>query len=360
MLQLMQKILILIGLSMVSAGHVCAAEAKVKIKKIDIKKKTVTLKVSPLDGYEKGKRVCFFKKVKDKKKKKKKKKSKKSKKEKRIACGTINKVKPKKELVYVKVGKKKVAKISKSMIARLKSAGDSEQLPYDHGLKFYWLPHVSSPVAYNRLSYALPKNGEPAKENLWDQQGSTALGFAAGGFEYVMNSIGLGLGGRIRIDLNWLSETDYSQFDSTQYVAHSQSGQATGVWLMYYLLNGDFKLGLGVDYESATATLTSTWKNNDGTIDNPIYEVTSTLNTASLRIPLQYDIFIDPIGLSFGLHTLVPLSSSGSPTATVTDNNATNTSVYAGSDLEKDVIESLGHTKSSFGLDIAVGLFFGF
>ncbi|MFK7873142.1 MAG: hypothetical protein AB8C84_08215 [Oligoflexales bacterium] len=350
-------------------------DAVVEITKIEKKQRLVYLKVDLMDGYEKGKRVCFFKKtnelsLKSQKKKKKrkkkngkkkrKKKRKKKKKEKRIACGTIVKVDLKKNTVRVKVGKKKIKKVKKNMIARLKGAGRAGALAYDHGLKFYWLPYAASTVSYNRLVYTIPSGTETARENLWDIQGNTSQGLVGGGFEYVMMSWNLGFGAKFKQDLEWVSETDYDRADKTQYVSHLQSSTAVGGWLVYYLMNNDFKLGLGVDYESATATLKSIWTNDTKSFETTLYEITSPLSVVSLRVPMQYDIYVDPLGISIGVHGIVPLSVSGSPSVSVSDLNGSNTSIYSGSDVEADIIESLAHKKSSFGVDIVLGIFFGF
>lgn len=308
------------------------------VTKVNTKKRLVTIDSGKADGLAKGDKVCFY-----------------DNDGKKIGCGKIRSVKSSSS--RIKMSKKKIKKIDVGMEATPGSDGGGGGGSSSSKLKFVYIFTPMMTTNYQKLSYFRPIDG--TEETLWEPTGAQSSSFLGFGAEYEMGLGGgsaISAGGRIKYFREFTAQADYSDLED-QYVESNITASAMGFWADYYYLNmGPLRIGNGLDLDMSTVTFGAAYKTDAGE-ESLIAEASSKLTTISLRTIVAFDILIDPVGISFAGNFLLPLSSSGSAAADVTDDNAAK---LPGIDPNADLSLSLNHKKASFGLELIIGAYIAF
>lgn len=308
------------------------------VTNVNSKKRLVTIDSGKSDGLQKGDRICFY-----------------DPSGKKVGCGKIRSVK--KSSSRIKLSKKRIKKIEVGMEATPGSEGGGGGSSRSK-LKFAYILSPMMTTKYNKLSYFTPIDG--TEETLWEPTGPQANSFLGFGAEFEMALSGgssITAGGRMKYFREFSAQADYAPDAENPYAETSIVGSAMGFWADYYYLNfGSLRIGNGFDLDMSTVNFAAAEKTDDGG-ESLLAEATSKLTTMSLRTVAVYDMFLDPIGLSFGANFLLPLSASGSTVADVLDPN---TSKIPSIDPNEDLVFSLGHQKAGFGLEIVIAAYIAF
>lgn len=325
-------ILVLLGMWLSSAAFGAS------VTNVNKKKRLVTIDSGKSDGLQKGDRVCFYGPSGEK-----------------IGCGKIRSVK--KSSSKIKMSKKKIKKIDVGMEATPGADGGGGGGSSLSKLKFVYILSPMMTTNYQKLSYFRPIDG--TEETLWEPTGPQSNSFLGFGAEFELGLSGgssIGIGGRMKYFREFSAQADYAETENP-YAETSIAASAMGFWLDYYFLNfGSIRMGTGLDVDMSTVSFAAAQKTDDGE-ENLIAQATSKLTTMSLRTLLVYDAYLDPVGLSFGVNFLLPLSASGGTVTEVTDENATK---LPNVDPDEDLAFSLGHKKASFGLEVIIGTYIAF
>lgn len=325
-------ILVLLGVTLSSAAFGAS------VTDVNKKKRLVTIDSGKSDGLQKGDKVCFYGPGGEK-----------------IGCGKIRSVK--KSSSKVKMSKKKIKKVEVGMEATPGADGGGGGGSSRSKLKFAYILSPMMTTNYQKLSYYRPIDG--TEETLWEQTGPQSNSLLGFGAEFEMGLSGgssIAAGGRMKYFREFSAQADYAETENP-YAETSIAASAMGFWLDYYYLNfGSVRIGNGLDLDMSTVSFTAAQKTDDGE-ENLIAEATSKLTTMSLRTLLVYDVLLDPVGLSFGVNFLLPLSASGSTIAEVFDDNA---SKIPNVDPNEDLAFSLAHKKASFGLEVIIAAYIAF
>lgn len=312
--------------------HLLSAATIVKLSE---KKHVVLLDAGEIDGFVKGKTVCFFDEA-----------------QQPLSCGKI--VKHKETQSYVRVDKSDIQKLQKGFFAHLQADG----VVADHrwGITGAYTPWFVTPFSVAVPNYVAPGVGVNHVDSLWTPKETESSSFTAltaelyvtpwhmrGGFRYMPLQIVPQL------------EANYDNADTHTYVNRTFSGSAIGFFGAYdFYRKGGFSLGSGLDVNQSTVSVDVQAKNDAGTLDKSIFSIKSSLTVFSLYIPVRYEksLFHSNFSLSLGGDLLIPLFASGSPNVTETDN------VNGGkvTDTISDAQSALAHKKSTFGVGLFLGL----
>lgn len=336
------------------------------VKQVSSKKKLVTVELGEDETMEKDADVCVF-----------------SEANKKIACGTVVKVKG--TLATVKFETiKGFKKMKPGLTAKVgeeppeaKEGGDEEAegdaAPRKKGKNsakepkvksspfrvwFYYSPALATPAVYNKLGYAAPTSETP--DTLWSDDKKTAstlfglnlqVGIPLGAF-----SLNPGL--RYRKFTPSVVDSDYTPQRENPYASTEETASATGVWVDFQLFRVPFSgasslwMSSGVDMDMSTVILKTTKKDDSGaTAESEIAKASSKLNVISLRVGAATDIvFAQVFGLSIGTTIMVPLSESAKFSGDLSDGEARG-QAEPGDDLKK----ALGHKKNSVAYELSLG-----
>ncbi len=315
------------------------------VEKVNKKRRYVIIDEADDTGFKKGARVCF-----------------KSKSGKKVACGKVRRTKNGK--AYIKVNKKRISKVRKGYTAYLKTKGSATDSTASEStaskkpvfaVRFAYLPSFLTPTVYNKFTYVAPE-GESA-ETLWDTGEVNNQSLQVLGLEFESPFIGVLLGARYTTYRDFLHEADYDPADKSIYFEGNVTGSAIGVYLDYTGLRfsiipgSDFVIPVGLDYDMSTLEFKGVKKQDGTDSEEVLYTLKSTQSVISLRLGAKYELLLSAIQLSTGLQVLVPVSS-GTPgtTAEINDPNASKLE-----NPEQDLIDAVGHTQGSVGVQVLLG-----
>ncbi|MFK7823811.1 MAG: hypothetical protein AB8G05_06635 [Oligoflexales bacterium] len=338
-----------------------------RVKRILTKKKLVLINAGREDGLKTGSKICFYRGSK------------------KIACGQVNRIRPKKALIKVK----KIKKIKQGYLAKFKlkmkkkrynkssrnyrtesvsrsrySNQETGKSNYDYAFRALYLPYIAplTPASYNLLTYD-GAHTERGGESLWRSEGLYSEGqnssiFLSGGAEFELRNLGIRLGAHYKSYQTFRAESDYDATQPNIYMFTSLSAEAMGGYLEYAFRFSSFSFGLGVDIDATTLSLVGTRLDDYLEIpDEDIYILDGSTNIVSLRIPIRWDPYFDPVGLSIGLNVMIPLTALGTE-QTLYQNDLTNGGKVL--NVEDDVLTSLKFDKGTIALEFAVGAYVGF
>ncbi|MEZ4742176.1 MAG: hypothetical protein R3B45_06995 [Bdellovibrionota bacterium] len=343
-------------------SHKAFASSVVKVIK---KKGIVIINEGKSSGIEKKAKVCFL-----------------SKKGKKITCGVVVKVKNKSAYVKVK-SKKRIAKIKKGFEAQLadasaatstsKSVAEKSENIGGSGpfmaIRLLGTPAIIAQTTYDKIIYDGPESSQGAAGSvttLWSPKGSSNSAIFSLGMEVDLVKYGAAVGGRYRLYKAVQAEANFTKDNDAQYVQETLEGSALGFYLDYYFIKpagfmSGLRLGAGLDIDMSTVKLTVNQLEDELDTNNELYNATSTLTVISLRVPVGYHLAFGAMGLDLGANILLPVVGD-SPTLSL-DTQDPNTDQYAGEDdsaktaaTQDDISKSLAHSKSSFAIEVIVGL----
>lgn len=348
-MNLFRKTMILAALGCCFSAQLMGAN----VIKRSSKKRVVMIDEGSNSGFNRGARVCFYR---DDRKK---------------GCGRVGKAKADKAIVRVK--SKIIKSIKKGMTAKLvdekgvaisESSGSSE---YTLALRPLYVGSIMTPATYNTVTYSASSNADTNWESK-ETRSSAIFGFGLE-VEYLFgSSSGIAFGVKYRpyckLDFTCvsISDTDYSAENGSLYVQSEQSAESIGVYLDYvYMIKlskgSSLNLGGGLDFDMSSVSLSSKQLDDNSDANNPVASASSSLSVISLRINPSYVVFFDPIGITIGLPILIPLTTTGASfSGEVTDESAAARVTDPVADLEA----SIDHKNGSVGLDLVLGIFFGF
>lgn len=348
-----------------------------KVRKIIKQKKLILINAGKDDGLKKGEKVCFYKKPKAKKK---------------VACGKVKRLKPTKALVKVKKPKKiKKGFTAKYNIKRKRKAPkepkkqhpsepaimapqqdlvvepsrDYENVSssFDFAARGLWLPYIAplTPASYNLLTYDGAHTTQGG--SLWKSEGLYSEGqnssiFLSFGGELELKDIGIRFGIHYKAYQTYAAESDYDISQPNLYLFSSLIADALGFYADYAFYFSEFSVGLGVDIDSTTLTLVATRFDDNGVEPiEDIYGIEGSTNILSLRVPVRWDPYFDPVGLSMGLNFMIPLTALGTQVTVVHADTTNGSKVLS---VEDDAIEALNLGTGSIALEFVIGAFIGF
>ena len=334
---------IILVFSLLLSSHVIAGT----VKKVIVKKRIVIIDEGTNAGIGKKSKICFY-----------------NASGKAVGCGLV--IKAKTSSSFVKVSKKRIKRIKKGMESRLKGGssgkGTTSGPVAGTNFKAFWDLAIKPPTTYQLLSYEKPTTNATT---LWKQDQEAPMtffgfgaefGFAAGGFK-------MGVGLRLRSFREFTVQSNYDS-DSANFAEANTTATAYGLWYDFYFLDLSmaggmvlFDIGVGLDIDMSTVILRAALKNDDTGSETLIYDIKSSLNTISLRIPMPFALHFDPIALFVAPVIMLPLSASGSFSAAISD---TQVSFLNGTTGEEDVKAQLGHKKNSFALELLMGGYIAF
>lgn len=281
---------------------------------------------------------------------------------KKVACGSITKVKENK--AYVKVSKKKIDKITKGMEVKLADGADAKdsggsKTTYSYVKGAYIISPMTT-SSYQKVSYLRPDSN--SVDTLWKPSETSSLSIFGFGGEVGLDlsSMLIAAGAKIKRHRDFTAVADYDN-NPDNYVENNQVSQSFGVWLDAYwtsisLGSSKLDIGNGLDIDMSTMVLNAAKKSDAGD-ESQIYKATSKITVMSLRTVASYKMFFDPIGISADVNVMVPLVASGSSfSAEVTDGNTSSLTT----DPTEDLKFAVNHRKSSLGLEFVLGAFFAF
>ncbi|NRA46178.1 MAG: hypothetical protein HRU09_14590 [Oligoflexales bacterium] len=337
-----------------------------KVRKIIKKKKLILINAGKDDGLKKGSKVCFYKK------------------KKKVACGKVKRIKSTKALVKVK----KPKKIKKGFAAKYKfkkkrkrntdpikipnEKPEEESMPedeyansmYEFAFRALYLPYIAplTPASYNLLSYdgaATPNPGE----TLWKSDGLYSEGknssiFLSGGAELDLRQLGLRFGLHYKQYQTYAAESDYDINQTNLYMFSTLSAEAMGGYIEYAFHMNSFSLGIGLDLDATIISLIANrLDDNEQQPEETIYELEGASNIVSLRLPIRWDPYFVPVGLSMGLNLMIPLAALGTELTVFQADEVNGGKVVS---VEDDLVAALNFDKGTVALEFAVGVFVGF
>ena len=338
-----------------------------RVRKIIKKKKLVLINAGKDDGLRTGSKVCFYK---DNKK---------------VGCGKVKRIRPTKALIKVK----KLKRIKKGFIARYKSNKKKQRFDryrerprkeyysqpryledqievsdYDYAIRALYLPYIAplTPATYNLLSYD-GAHTEQGGESLWRSEGLYSEGqnssiFLSAGGEFELRNIGIRLGVHYKSYQPFRAESDFDASQPNIYMFTTLSAEALGGYLEYAFSFSSFSFGLGLDIDATTLSFTATQMDDNFSIpEQDIYILDGSTNIISLRIPIRWDPFFIPVGLSMGLNLMIPLAAVGTELVFSHNDTLNGGKVF---NVEEDIFNSLNFDKNTFALEFVAGAYIGF
>jgi len=240
----------------------------------------------------------------------------------------------------------------------------------------FYNPSFISHIQYNQLGYAATDRSQ-AQQSLWkvrdrSTQSLNSFGAQVGipwksfsvisGFRYRMKEV-------LRNDSTYDEPTidsindNIRQYDVYAHIIHETTSM--GVWFdfeFYRLhLNNELSAFLtsGLDFDHSTLKFASLRMDDRGELPTQtLTSADSSFATISLRtgLGIDYTVF-STLGVHTGLTVIVPILETGRVfTGTYDDPNASSVKKEAG----KDLYEQLDHRNSSFGLEMILGIGYGF
>lgn len=341
----MFKFLVSIG-TLISCISISSNLIAAEVTKLKPKKKVAVISEGSSSGLSKGQKICF-KNFKDKK----------------VACGKI--VKVEENSANVKIAAKRFPKVQIGFITELDGQSGSGS-----GSKFLTIAGKYygglAPFTYNRASYTAPNTNDTSIPTLWNAQDPQGVAIRVFGGEVGLPSYGISVGFKYYDLEKFKAEESYYKDDVSEYVDNSNSASALGFFADYYFIetgavgNG-LRLGAGLDINMSTVTVNVIQKSDDNNNETDIYNISSSLTTISLRLPVNYDINLGTLGINFGVNLLVPVVGTAQLSFETQDGNIQK---YGAGDNEAFAQEDFGailnHTKSGFGVEAALGVYFSF
>jgi hypothetical protein len=319
------------------------------VKKVNTAKKYVVVEKTSDSNFERGNTVCFH-----------------SESGKRVACGKVGKVS--KSSIFVRVSAKRIASVKVGFTAKIRPpkgavvdkkpstetpAIESSQKKV-FAIRGVFLPSFVTPWKYNNITYDTPRND--TFDSLWANEGTISQSLLTFGGEVESPMIGLLLGFRMSMFKPLGHDADFDPTNGNIYFDAVLSASSLGFYLDYTGLRfpivpgSDFIIAGGVDIDLSTVKFEGTRINLESGQDDVLYDITSSLQTISLRISPKYELHLGSIQISSGLSLLVPLSGQASLSGIQEDPNLARIE-----DGEQDLITSLGHQKTSFAAQFILG-----
>lgn len=107
---------------------------------------------------------------------------------------------------------------------------------------------------------------------------------------------------------------------------------------------------------STTKLIATRKDDNEKEAEFDLAVVKTSKNIISLRALPNLNMFFGGFGLNLAANLLIPLVASGSDSASVDDKLVS----IVNTDASQDIIKSIGHGKSSFGMELVLGTYFAF
>lgn len=316
------------------------------VKKIS-KKGALYIDEGRATGFKKGAKACVY-----------------NNKDKKVACGKVVKALSKKAII--RISKKRLKKVKKGYYVQLQAemSKDMEKAmqeksekafksPYSFavGLNAHFLP--LAPATYENLDFVAP--GQANNSNWTSTSSSSSIVVPPGfGLEMEMLNLGLLIGLRYGVYVPTSNAAVYDITSLTNTLTTDTSASAIGFNIDYYFYEiWGVGLGFGLDYDITSIDLTGTLTDDaDPSINEVLYTMTSSLHVLSLRFPIAYKYAFGSFGIQGRGTFILPVYENG-PTQTISTLNET-------VQEEEDISTALGHTKNSFGFDLALGVFYRF
>lgn len=317
-----------------------------EVKKLLRKSKKIVISEGKNTGFDKNKEVCVY-----------------DENDSELVCSIIYKAKNKKS--YARIKNKTIFKsIKKGYSVKLKEQSSTTTSASKSMLKIGYLLSPVTPSKYNVLTYKAPTT--TGVESLWSKDRASSFAPFGANLEFGFGMLGskAAIGIKYRSFKGYAIKTDYSSSDASQFAETTTDGTSFSAYFDYFYLStslGTFGLdvGSGLDFDMSSVSMTSQLKNDAGTQDTTIYDVSSSASLISLRVlSANLNIDLDPLGFTLGTSILIPVSSSTSTNADVNDsqidqldNNVT---------AINDVSNMLDHTNSSVGIELVFASYFSF
>ncbi|MDD9951853.1 MAG: hypothetical protein OXT67_09850 [Zetaproteobacteria bacterium] len=311
------------------------------VTSISRKKKMIIIDEGREDGFIKGKKVCVFNS------------------DKRVACGVVIRVK--KNRAQVKINRD-FLKVKKGFEVRIRGASKDDEPEYGPALRFLALPvPVGAPANYQLLTYLGANAAGEGSSSLWQSEESytsnaNALISFSVGVEFEQRYWQVRFGARVREYQSHKRAADYDLALPGTFLQTEQSASASGVYVDYFvpLLDG-LDVGVGVDFDQTTMKFYGEVRDDfDSSYNERIYNLESSGLVTSLRLPVRYNSYLDPMGLSFGLTSMIPLYVAGLSNVAQANDTVHGSLVQ---DAQQDLVDSANFRAGGFTVEVALGLY---
>lgn len=347
---------------LVSSNLVNAAQVTQVLKK----RSAVRIDEGTSSGMARGNTICFF-----------------NQSGKKIACGKIRRANANSAIVGI--SKTRIQRIRKGFEATVsggkKTKGSSGKqivtldIGLDHrtNIKGGYIFSVLTPSKYNKLTYNAPKDQTEKVDSLWTQESTSSnspIGFFAEGEFGIGERMALSIGLRYRYFRDFVPISDYNKevTQRSRFAEVEQKASALGLYSDFTFLDIPFspsfffRMSSGLDIDQSSVEINASQKNDEGTENVNIASYKSSLTVLSLRLGMNLNFLIaGPLGVSFGINGLIPAAAFGkSASADVKDPQADSNFSGGSKGASKDLIDAVGHDKSSFGAEIFFATYFAF
>lgn len=318
---------------------------------------------------------------------------------KKLACGTVLKVKGGTKIIVKIPNKNELSALKKGMKARIEkvagsgSEGDEIESPGTEttGSKKApfrvaagWLSALSLPASYNQVSYLPPEGNAPT--TIWKTESKMSSGILppsyigfGGEIGIPIGSKALSLGAKYQVFQSTIYSSNYQTDLTDPYVSTQTSGGAFGTWADFTFLRKNLtkklalntNAGAGFDLYSvsvkakkltepaaaASAALQSLLLADATTEGTPIITGSAKLGILSLRAGARVEFqIVKHLGLSIGTTVILPLAAMmNSSSVEVADGEDRGIA-----DTKADFKQGLGLAKKSFALDVLIGTYASF
>ncbi|MGE4209232.1 MAG: hypothetical protein AB7F87_08700 [Oligoflexales bacterium] len=323
------------------------------VEKINQKAKTATISEGKGDGIAKGDRICFF-----------------NSSGKRVSCGKVVKVLPKRAIV--RVGKIRAVQVG--MEARAPGAagggpGKAAKVAgggkvHNTNIKGYYVFTPLTPAAYTKLAYLEAADRATARSS-WEQAGVSTISVfgMAGEFEFGLSpSLSIAGGLRYRIYNEFTAQADYGTVQ-TQYVETNQTASAIGLYADGYYFSIPMgtsmaiKFGNGLDIDMSTQEFNAGYFDEADGSTKELASYTTKATVISLRNLAVFDLYLGGFGATAGMNLLLPLTASVSGSGDVSGMESEQTWTV---NREEDIATGINHNKSGFGLELLLSGYYAF
>jgi|GEM_PF-1765772 len=349
---MLKRILKVFVASLVGQAFAMSAFAT-SVTEVKKKKKSVVIDAGTSNGFVVGAKVCFADAAGA-----------------NIGCAKISEATE--TTATIKVAAKVLKKLKPGTVANLegaKAAASGASAPNRPNFKVMYLSTPVSEMTYKRNSYLAPSSQATEIDTLWEEQTFAAgqILYFGGEMEFgIGQSSALALGGRYKSHYTFGVKADASD-DATkanEYIYSATTAKEVGGWMDFWFFQTSgpqffFRLGAGIDFNSMTVSFTNQqMDDNDAEIANDLAKATSTLSLLGVRLGIQMNYLIKPVGFIFGIMPIVPVYQIGS--SFKAESNDTNASKLKDVTAEEDLKIAIDHKKNSFGLEIPIGLYITF
>lgn len=310
------------------------------IKSLSRRKKLILINEGRLSGFIKGKKVCVFNSGKQ------------------VACGVVTRAK--KSAAQVKINRD-FLKVKKGFEVRLKEASKVFEPEFRSAIRLAALPvMIGAPADFQLIAYSGNSN-QDSLDSLWDSSdgytssGSSLISFSFGvEFEQKYWQVRSGL--HMKEYQSFKRVNDYDLSLPRIFLQTNQQASAVGGYVDYFfpLLEG-LDVGIGLDLDQTTLKFSGDVMDDSDTsyLENA-FSLESRGIVTSLRIPLRYNSYLNPIGTTVGITPLIPLALVGTSTSASANDTANGNLVPS---VEDDLVNSLDFRAASFALEVVVGLY---